>query len=502
MLRIFVISLVVANLLLLGFQSSKPPVQPETGTNPATVRHTGIPTIHLFNEMVEDQGLLSGNRQCYTLGPFHSSEDRDDVHQRLLEVSTRISERRTEALVEKGYGVFMPPYASLLEANKALLSLQALGLNDIEIIYDGEWKNAIALGFFMRQENALKRKQGLESRGYQPILRVQRQAEPRYWLDYEQNPGSGLLALDLQNRPNDFMQRPVPCPETGFLETETVATQDPGLMPTEPQAPVEESGAVAVQGQAPDDSRIIGETPEQRAETIPDQITGESSVATQDPGLMPTEPEAPGDESGAVAVQGQAPDDSSIIGETPEEQVESVPEKVTGEPSAATLDPGLMPTEPEAPGEESAAVAVQAEAPDDSRIIGETPAEQVESVPEQVTGESSAEVEVSPKQAVGTGPEPTVSSEPVPLKDDTTDQADPQAPENDDGTGPEPTVSNEPVPLKDDTTEQADPQATENDGGTGPEPTVSNEPVPLKDDTTNQVDPQAPENDDGTGEGR
>jgi hypothetical protein len=322
-LRIFVISLVVANLLLLGFQSSRSPVQPETKAAPVTVRDSGIPTIHLFNEMVEDQGLLSGNRQCYTLGPFHSSEDRDDVHQRLLQVSTRISERRTEALVEKGYGVFMPPYASLLEANEALLSLQALGLNDIEIIYDGEWKNAIALGYFMRQENAQRRKQGLESKGYQPILRVQRQAEPRYWLDYEQNPGSGLLALDLQNRPNDFMQRPVPCPETGFPEAETVATQDPGLMPTEPQAPGEERGAVAVQG----------------------------------------------------------------------------------------------------------------EVPDDSSIIGETPAEQVESVPEKVTGESSAEVEVSPKQAVGTGPEPTVSSEPVPLKDDTTDQSDPQTTENDDGTG-------------------------------------------------------------------
>ncbi len=379
MLRIFVISLVVANLLLLGFQSSKPPVQPETRTTPATVRDSGIPTIHLFNEMEQDQGLLTGNRQCYTLGPFHSSEDRDGVHQRLLEVSTRISERRTEALVEKGYGVFMPPYASLLEANKALLSLQALGLNDIEIIYDGEWKNAISLGYFMRQENALRRKQGLESRGYQPVIRVRRQAEPRYWLDYEQNPGSGLLALDLQNRPNDFMQRPVPCPETGFLEAETVATQDPAL--------------------------------------------------------MPTEPEAPGAESGAVAVQSEAPDDSSIIRETPEEQVESVSEKVTGESSAATQDPVLMPTEPQVPEEESDAVAVQNEAPDDSRIIGETPEERVETVPDQVTGESSAEVEVSPNQAVGTGPEHAVSSEPVPLKDDTTDQADPQATENDGGTG-------------------------------------------------------------------
>jgi hypothetical protein len=151
MLRILVISLFVANLLLLAFQDDKPEVKPEIVETTIVEETSNIPTIHLFSEMMEDQGLLSGNRRCFSLGPFHTTEDRDETQARLMEVSARISERETQALVEKGYWVFMPPYASLLIANQELLSLQALGLKDIAVIYDGEWKNASSLGYFLRQ---------------------------------------------------------------------------------------------------------------------------------------------------------------------------------------------------------------------------------------------------------------------------------------------------------------------------------------------------------------
>ena len=227
MLRIIVISLFVANLLLFAFQSSKPEVEPENVSDQAVVDDADIPTIHLFGEMMQDQDLMSGSRRCFSLGPFHSSVDRDDIRTRLLEVSANISERQTQALVEKGYWVFMPPYLSLLEANQELLSLQALGLEDIGIIYSGDWKNAISLGYFLRQENALRRKKGLEDRGYAPLMRVQRQTEPRYWLDYELMPGSGLLSLDMQDRPNDFMQRSLPCPQQNTFEMISEDSQSP-----------------------------------------------------------------------------------------------------------------------------------------------------------------------------------------------------------------------------------------------------------------------------------
>jgi len=143
MLKIIVISLIVANLLLLAFQGNEPVDQQEPVETPAVAEDTSIPTLYLFSELAQDQDLLSGNRQCFSLGPFHSTEDMDEVRTQLQAVSANISERQTQAYVEKGYWVFLPPYASLLEANQALLSLQALGLKDIAVMYSGDWKNSI-----------------------------------------------------------------------------------------------------------------------------------------------------------------------------------------------------------------------------------------------------------------------------------------------------------------------------------------------------------------------
>jgi hypothetical protein len=223
MLRIIVISLFVANLLLLGFQLSKPSEQAESVTDQPVVEDTNIPTILLVNELMQDWDLMSGNRKCFSLGPFHSGEERDGFRDQLLKVSAYISERQTQAQVEKGYWVFLPPYESLLEANRVRLSMQALGLKDTGVIYEGEWKNAVSLGYFLRQKNAIRRKKGLEDKGYTPSMRVQRQSEPRYWLDYEQNPGSALLTIDMQDRPNDFMQRSMPCPESNLVDSEIVS---------------------------------------------------------------------------------------------------------------------------------------------------------------------------------------------------------------------------------------------------------------------------------------
>ena len=220
MLRILVISLFVANLLLLAFQDDKPEVKPEIVETTIVEETSNIPTIHLFSEMMEDQGLLSGNRRCFSLGPFHTIEDRDETRVLLMEVSARISERETQALVEKGYWVFMPPYASLLIANQELLALQALGLKDIAVIYDGEWKNAISLGYFLRQENAVRRKKSLEERGYSPLIRVQRQAEPRYWLDYEQKLGAPYVMPSADTAILPELHRAIPCGDAHAGQTD------------------------------------------------------------------------------------------------------------------------------------------------------------------------------------------------------------------------------------------------------------------------------------------
>ena len=222
MFRILLICLLLANVILAGYQFS----QPDKGKNAnAPVAKASIvspdsdvPTIHLFSELMEDQGLLNGNRQCFTLGPFHDAEDMFDYYQQLEDVTLSLIDRSSQALVEKGYWVYLPPYDSLLEANQTLLSLQAAGFTDVAVIYEGDRRNSISLGYFLRQGNALRRKASVESKGFAPEMRIQRDSEERYWLDYEQLPGSGFIALDMQGRPNDFMQRAMPCAEQVLVD--------------------------------------------------------------------------------------------------------------------------------------------------------------------------------------------------------------------------------------------------------------------------------------------
>jgi len=344
MLRILVISLFVANLLLLGFRDDKPVVEPEQKAARTVIKNNNIPTIHLFSEMMEDQDLLSGNRQCFSLGPFHTIEDKDETRLLLLEVSTRISERQTQAMVEKGYWVFMPPYESLLAANQALFALQALGLEDIGIVYDGEMKNGISMGYFMRQENALRRKKGLEDRGYEPMIRVQRQPESRYWLDYEQTPGSGLVKLDMQSRPNDFMQRPLPCPQEDLFEPTALESN----LAEADIAPVEEAGAE-------DDGKSGEETGADTVETI---VTTDANVpveaAEEEDDAQPGEGFNTDAADSTETVADAGIDDPESVEDLSENNIDAIPEEgaeTVPEEGAETAQEEGAETEPEAAAE-------------------------------------------------------------------------------------------------------------------------------------------------------
>ena len=417
MFRILVISLFVANLLLFAFQRTNPAVQPETTVTPAVKKNSNIPTIHLFGEMMQDQGLLTGNRQCFSLGPFHSSEDKDEFRLLLQEVSTRINERQTEALVEKGYWVFIAPYDSLLEANQELISLQALGLEDIGVVFDGKWKNAISMGYFMRQENAQQRKESVENRGYETLIRVQRQGEPRYWLDFEQNPGSSLIALDMQNRPNDFMQRSLPCPEEDTVEFAGEDSQQPAQVIAEVQKPVDDVEPDLIRNEDPDTGGDVESAPQEQVEALPVQAVETETEDVIDSGSG----DAIGTGTEDAAGTGQedtietASEDAAVTGQ--EDNIETVPEDAVVTGSVDTIETAS----------EDAAVTGQEDnietVPEDAVVTGpedtiETGAEDavwigqednIESASEDaaVTGQE-ANIGTVPEDAAGTGQDDTI----------------------------------------------------------------------------------------------
>jgi hypothetical protein len=115
---------------------------------------------------------------------------------------------------------------------------------------------------------------------------VQRQAEDRYWLDYEQIPGSDLIAIDMQDRPNDFMQRSLPCPE---LE---IPVQSPPVA----EVPVAEVPVAEVP---------VAEVPEQEVpeQEVPEQETISETMAFEEPATLKVAP---------IAVQPAEDDDQPV----------------------------------------------------------------------------------------------------------------------------------------------------------------------------------------------
>ena len=431
MLRILVISLFVANLLLLGFQRNSPAPEIETRVVPAANVNPDVPTIHLFGEMMQDEGLLTGNRQCFSLGPFHSSKDKDEVRLLLEEVSTRIDERQTEALVEKGYWVFMPPYESLLEANKALISLQALGLEDIGIIYDGEWKNAISLGYFMRQGNAQRRKESVESKGYAPMIRVQRQGEPRFWLDYEQSPGSDLVVLDMQNRPNDFMQRALPCLVEDTVETDEADPLEPIEVVARLQLPQEDSEPASGSSVEPGTVENTANTPQEPLVSLQDQAV-ETGADIERADIETGTEDAGGSEPEAAVETGQVDtietETNGAAGSGQEDTIEAEPESVIETEQQVAIE-----SEPDGSVETGQGDAINSE-PENSVETGKEDA--IETEPDDSV-EAGQEDVIEPEltSPVGTGPLDTINFQPESPNESEQEVDDGAEPDDSSGTG-------------------------------------------------------------------
>ena len=452
MLRIAVISLLVANLLLLGFQGSKPAVEPETIAKQTAIEDSSVPTIHLFSEMIEDQDLFSGNRRCFSLGPFHSSEDKYEIQILLEDVSANISERETLALVEKGYWVYMPPYESLLEANQALLSLQALGLKDIGVMYNGDWQNAVSLGYFLRQENALRRKKDLEERDFAPMIRVQRQSETRYWLDYEQNPGSALIAIDMQDRPNDFMRRSLPCPDQNPFEITAGVSENLAAEVKQPptQIPEAESQSPPVENIEPRPEEKIEPRPEEKIERQP-----EEKIEQQPEGIMEQQPvEEDGlqseDDDGSQSAEEIDPDPKEGLDTTPVDTSEvEVPgpaidtelqnSNETESEASESLEGDILQQQVETPEEGGVPQPIQDDAVDPEGNIDSAPVDSEKTEPETA-------IETEPENSVGTGPVISFGIQP--------EEGDEIQPEEGNETQPE--EGNETAPEEADETETDD----------------------------------------------
>ena len=211
--RLLVIFLVVLNLLLLAWHLSTPPEADVdvTATVQAPPIPAGTPGIALLREMPPPPEQTGQPALCFAVGPFETIASREQARELLLPVADAIFDRESEALVELGYWVTLPPFEDFATAGAAMRSLNQAGLQDTAVVSGATGDYRVSLGYFLDQANARRRRDHARSLGFDADIQLQRETQPRYWLDYER----GLPTGSAGNLPPDGIpaaqHRAIPC---------------------------------------------------------------------------------------------------------------------------------------------------------------------------------------------------------------------------------------------------------------------------------------------------
>lgn len=217
-LRFIVIGLVVFNIFLWGWAALQPDPPPDPiAVDPNQITQiSNLPAIRLAREAsIVPPGGSMASRQCYTLGPLASKSAMQSLQDELARSVVQLSWHETTAVVEQGYWVFLEPFSSYEQAAEAVTQLVEKGVRDYYVMPDGPNVNAVSVGLFETQAQAIARKEAIEALGlgWPILMEMQRRDETRYWLDFEMRPDADIEMRNLLAGQAGAQHLEVPCPE-------------------------------------------------------------------------------------------------------------------------------------------------------------------------------------------------------------------------------------------------------------------------------------------------
>lgn len=193
MARLIAITLLAVNLLLLGYHLTRPgPATAPANPGPPPWPDD-VPPIVLLEEMDEPPGgafPAAEAGRCFAAGPYETPASRARARERIAPVAEIVVERESEALVELGYWVTLPPFPDFQAAGAAMRDLQRAGFRDVAVVTDPEGELRVSLGYYLEEANARSHRDALREKGFAAETRLQREPQPRYWLDYRLGDGA------------------------------------------------------------------------------------------------------------------------------------------------------------------------------------------------------------------------------------------------------------------------------------------------------------------------
>ncbi len=151
-------------------------------------------------------------RHCGELGPFRNrAQTRRFL--RSLDLAAELHPYRRPTPVPEAYWVFIPPAADRAEARRRVQALREAGVKDLWLMPEGEFRNAISLGLFSREEAARAHARELQEKGFDVEMRPRMKEKDRYWIAFE---GLDDPAFEKLSSALSAGQRVIerPCPQT------------------------------------------------------------------------------------------------------------------------------------------------------------------------------------------------------------------------------------------------------------------------------------------------
>lgn len=168
-------------------------LEPGTQEVPPALVEQGIPSLELRKD-VEQVGYRSdtdGNHSsCYTLGPYNSDKAAKLVATKIREFGLAVQERTMRSMETLNFLVYIPPLKDQAEAEKVVQDITRFDVQDVSVITDGPYRNAISLGFFTNLNKAKRHAEYIRYLGYDARYTERQMAREVFWLDYDEPFGS------------------------------------------------------------------------------------------------------------------------------------------------------------------------------------------------------------------------------------------------------------------------------------------------------------------------
>ncbi|MGB3919474.1 SPOR domain-containing protein [Thiothrix litoralis] len=152
-----------------------------------------IPALELrqdVDEVVYRSTSSKTQSSCYTIGPYNSEKAAQQVAGKVRGFGLAVNIRHMKSMETLNFFVYIPPATEYVQAEKMARDIAQNDVQDVKIIPDGPYQNAIALGFFNNLNKAKRHAEYIRYLGYDARYTEQQAPREVFWVDYDEPFGS------------------------------------------------------------------------------------------------------------------------------------------------------------------------------------------------------------------------------------------------------------------------------------------------------------------------